>query len=176
MTMRKLIKTVVGVAGAALMASCVVACNSSETPETAETADAFRVHAIYNENANAAAQVQEALAEAAREHKRVILDFGGNWCGDCQILDFYFHQQPNAGLLAANYVLVDIDAGHLDRNTDIADKYDVPLQRGVPALAVLDAQGHVIYSQTTGQFAAMGRVDPAQVTNFLEQWKGPAGG
>lgn len=170
--MRNIRAAAARLACAMVVTGAVMACNSSETPETAETANAFRVHAIYNENADASAQVRQALAEAGREHKRVILDFGGNWCGDCQILDFYFHQPPNAGLLASDYVLVDIDVGHMDRNEEIADKYDVPLQRGVPALAVLDAQGHVIYSTTTGQFAAMGRVDPAQVTNFLEQWKG----
>jgi len=34
-------------------------------------------------------------------------------------------------------VLVHVNIGHLDANLDLAEKYEVPLRRGVPALAVL---------------------------------------
>jgi len=131
----------------------------------------FTPRHIYDENADARAEIRDALSTAAREHKRVILDFGGNWCGDCQVLDYYFHQQPNAALLSQNYVLVDIDIGRYDHNTDLADRYDVPIHRGVPALAVLDAHGHVVYSQKNGEFEAMRHMDPSSVTTFLEKWK-----
>lgn len=154
------------VAGALL-----TACNSSEVQETSAP-EAFHVHQIFNPHADAAADIHQAIAEAAREHKHVLLDFGGNWCGDCQILDYYFHQQPNASLIAQGYILVDVDVGQMDRNMNIAAQYDMPLKHGVPALAVLDAQGHVLFSQTGGQFSDMGRVDPTLVTQFLEQWKG----
>jgi thioredoxin 1 len=126
---------------------------------------------IYNENADAHAEVRDALARAAQQHKRIILDFGGNWCGDCQVLDIYFHQEPNAALLADNYILVDIDIGHMDRNVDIAQRYNVPLQKGVPALAVLDGHGRLLYSQTNGEFEKMRHMDPGSVTDFLERWK-----
>ena len=126
---------------------------------------------IYNENADAHAEVRDALARAAREHKRILLDFGGNWCGDCQVLDIYFHREPNAALLADNYILVDIDIGRMDKNVDIAQRYNVPLQKGVPALAVLDANGRLLYSQTNGEFERMRSMDPNSVTAFLEHWK-----
>jgi thioredoxin 1 len=137
----------------------------------AATAACGQARRIYDQNADAHAEVRDALARAAHEHKRVILDFGGNWCGDCQVLDIYFHQDPNAALLTANYILVDIDIGHMDKNVDIARQYDVPLQKGVPALAVLDANGRLLYSQTNGEFEAMRRMDPSSVTDFLERWK-----
>jgi thiol:disulfide interchange protein len=131
----------------------------------------FHPRHIYNENADTKAEIREALATAAQEHKRVILDFGGNWCGDCQVLDIYFHQPPNATLLAASFILVDIDIGHYDHNVDLADKYQVPLKRGVPALAVLDSDGRLLYSQKTGEFEDMRHMDPSSVTSFLDQWK-----
>ncbi len=126
---------------------------------------------IYNESADPHADIQQALATAAKEHKRVIVDFGGNWCGDCQVLDIYFHDQTNLGLLESNYVLVHVDIGHMDKNTDVAQKYGVPLAKGVPALAVLDAHGRVLYSQKNGEFEAMRRMDEASVTEFLTKWK-----
>ena len=126
---------------------------------------------IYSETADPKASIATGLAQAKREHKRVLIDFGGDWCGDCQVLDIYFHQQPNLPILEDNFVLVHVDVGHMDKNTDVAEKYDIPLKRGVPALAVLDEHGHLLYSQKTGEFEAMRKMDPASVTEFLNQWK-----
>jgi len=127
---------------------------------------------IYSDNANAKADIAAGQAQAKREHKRVILDFGGDWCGDCQVLDIYFHQAPNAGLLEKNFVLVHVSIGHEDKNIDVAAKYGVPISKGVPALAVLSAEGKVIYAQATGEFEDMRHMDSASVTEFLKKWKG----
>ncbi|MGC2607051.1 MAG: thioredoxin family protein, partial [Silvibacterium sp.] len=102
---------------------------------------------IYSATADAHADISQAIHTAAREHKRIILDFGGNWCGDCQVLDIYFHQEPNQTIVDKNFVVVHIDIGRMDKNVDVAEKYSVPLKRGVPALAVLDQHGHLLYSQ-----------------------------
>ena len=127
---------------------------------------------IYPEKVDAKAEIQQALAKAAKSNKRVILDFGGNWCGDCRALDRYFHQEPNATLLQKNFILVDVNIGRFDLNVDISKQYGVPLEKGVPALAVLDGKGHVLYSQKNGEFEAMRTMDPASVTTFLQHWKG----
>jgi len=124
---------------------------------------------IYPDVSAAHTDIQAALAKARREHKRVILDFGGDWCGDCQVLNIYFHQSPNAELLQKHFVLVDVNIGRMDSNLDIAHRYGVPVQ-GVPALAVLSPEGKVIYSQNK-EFADMRNMDPKSVTDFLNKWK-----
>ena len=126
---------------------------------------------IYSDTADPHADIAAAIKTATAQHKHIILDFGGNWCGDCQVLDIYFHQQPNQSLLENNFVVVHVDIGHMDKNTDVAQKYEVPLKRGVPALAVLDQHGRLLFSQKNGEFEAMRRMDPASVTEFLNQWK-----
>jgi thiol:disulfide interchange protein len=126
---------------------------------------------IYPDASQAKADLAAALHTAAQTHKRIILDFGGNWCGDCQVLDIYFHNAQNLPLLESNYVLVHINIGHMDENQDIARQYQVPLERGVPAMAVLSERGKLLYSQRSGEFEAMRRMDPASVTHFLVQWK-----
>ncbi len=126
---------------------------------------------IYPDAAQAKTDLAAALKAAAASHKRILLDFGGNWCGDCHVLDIYFHNAQNRLILESNFVLVHINIGHMDENTDIAKRYDVPLERGVPALAVLNEQGRLIFSQKTGQFESMRRIEPAAVTQFLVQWK-----
>jgi thiol:disulfide interchange protein len=128
---------------------------------------------IYNETADPKAAIAAGLAQAKREHKRVILDFGGDWCGDCQVLDIYFHKSPNLELLTKNFVLVHVWVPEtLDKNGDVGLKYGVPITKGVPALAILDESGKVIYAQRTGQFNDMRHMDPGSVNAFLSRWKG----
>jgi thiol:disulfide interchange protein len=126
---------------------------------------------IYPAPEQAKADVAAGLKAAAASHKHIILDFGGNWCGDCQVLDIYFRDPVNKQLLDANYILVHVNIGHSDANLDIAERYQVPLARGVPALAVLDQHGKLLYSQRTGEFEAMRKMEIGSVTSFLLQWK-----
>ena len=126
---------------------------------------------IYPDPSQAKADLAAALKVAAASHKRILLDFGGNWCPDCQVLDLYFHDPANRPILESNFVLVHINIGHMDANLEIAGKYGVPLHKGVPALAVLDEQGKLLYSQKSGEFEAMRRMEPSEVTRFLVQWK-----
>jgi thioredoxin 1 len=126
---------------------------------------------IYPAPEAAPGELKAALAKAANLRKRVILDFGGNWCEDCRVLDKYFHQEPNASLLKESFILVDVNIGNGDKNLDIAKTYGVPLEKGVPALAVLDSQGKVLFSQKKGEFESMRRMDTSVVTDFLKHWK-----
>ena len=128
---------------------------------------------IYPDPAQARADLAAALKTAAATHKRILLDFGGNWCGDCQVLDLYLHDPANRPILEANFVLVHINIGvsGINNNFDLAQQYEVPLDKGVPALAVLSEKGELLYSQRGGEFEAMRRMDPSSVTGFLEQWR-----
>ena len=129
---------------------------------------------IYPPSDQAKSDLSAAWAESAAAHKRVILDFGGNWCTDCHVLDRYFHDSANKPILDANYILVHINIGRLDQNLDIAKRYHIPLRKGVPALAVLGEHGELLYSQRTGEFEAMRGMQSSAVTDFLARWKRPA--
>jgi thioredoxin 1 len=125
---------------------------------------------IYPTIEAAPADLEAAIAQAHREHKRVIVDFGGDWCPDCQVLNLYFQREPNSQLLARYYVRVNVNIGRLDANKDIAARFGVPL-KGVPALAVLDGDGKVIYAQNQ-EFADMRHLDADALSEFLNKWKG----
>jgi thiol:disulfide interchange protein len=126
---------------------------------------------IYPDIQTAHTDIQSALIKARKEHKRVLLDFGGDWCGDCQVLNYYMHQSPNKELLDKYYVLVDVNIGHIDQNIDIGDKYGVVLKKGVPAMAVLRPDGTVVYGQKNGEFENMRNMQSSDLTTFLEAWK-----
>jgi thioredoxin 1 len=143
-----------------------------QAPEATPLAEEPGRAVIYPDGAQAEGDITAALARAAKEKKRVLLDFGGNWCGDCQVLEIYFHAPANRNLLDSHYVLVPVNIGRYDENLAIAARYGVPVTKGVPALAVLDANGQVVYSQRNGEFESMGKLDPTAVTAFLLAWKG----
>jgi thiol:disulfide interchange protein len=131
---------------------------------------------IYPDPIRAKSDLAAALKSAPAAHKRILLDFGGNWCGDCQVLDIYFNDPVNAPIVNANYIVVHINVGRMNQNQNIANKYHIPLDKGVPALAVLDEGGRLLYSQKTGEFEAMRRMESSAVTQFLVQWREPRGG
>jgi thiol:disulfide interchange protein len=126
---------------------------------------------LYPDPTQAHADVSAALKMAAHTHKRVLLDFGGNWCGDCQVLDIYFHNEQNRPILDANFVLVHVNVGHYDANLPLADLYKIPLKKGVPELAVLSPGGKLLYVTEGAEFESMRKVDPSAVTAFLVKWK-----
>jgi thioredoxin 1 len=128
---------------------------------------------IYPAPGQAKSDLAAALAASAAAHKRVILDFGGNWCPDCRVLDLYFHDSVNGPILEANYILVHVNIGRMNENLDIAERYQIPLRKGVPALAVLSERGELLYSQRTGEFEAMRGMQSSAVTDFLVHWKNP---
>jgi thioredoxin 1 len=126
---------------------------------------------IYPDPSQARADLAAALKTASATHRRVLIDFGGNWCGDCQVLDLYMHDSKNQPLVEANFVVVHVNVGHIDANLDLAEKYGVPLNKGVPALAVLSEHGALLYSQKNGEFEAMRHMESSALTEFLVQWR-----
>lgn len=126
---------------------------------------------IYDENANAPEQIAAALATAAKTGKNVLLIFGANWCADCHALDAQMHKPDLAELIAKNYTVVKIDVGRFDKNLEVGRKYGVPIRKGIPAIAVLSAQGKLLYAQSQGQFANAAQMPFQDFRAFFEKWK-----
>ena len=131
---------------------------------------------LYPANEDANTEIKEALGRAASGHKRVLLVFGGNWCYDCHVLDAAFHSAEIAPLVTRSYELVHVDVGEYNKNLDIAKRYDVPLEKGVPAVAVLESDGTLLYSQKGGEFEKARSMGPEDVVAFLQRWKPAASG
>jgi len=124
---------------------------------------------LYKADANAVQDIRRALTAAGKQHKNVLLDFGGNWCIECHILENAFHQPRIAPLLNDNYLVVRVDVGKYDKNLDLAKKYHVNLEKGVPSLAVLDSLGKVLYG--TSDFERAHLMSEDDVLQFLDKWK-----
>ncbi len=81
------------------------------------------------------------------------------------------HKSELAALLAKDFVVVKIDVGRYTKNLDLAEKFGVPLKKGIPALAVLDPHGKVLFAMDQGQFADARHMSYESIKAFFEQWK-----
>src|SRR5580693_9826772 len=70
---------------------------------------------VYDEKANAKELIDAALIAAKRENRRVLIQWGGNWCSWCLLLHERF--KLDAGL--AKTLLYEYDAVLIDSNNNV---------------------------------------------------------
>jgi thioredoxin 1 len=121
----------------------------------------------YDEAADAKAQIKAALVEASQAKVPVLVVFGANWCGDCKVLDLAFEKGAAAPLIAKNFRVVKVNVGRFDRNVDVAESYGVPLKSGIPAVAILSAQGQVVYATKAGELADARNMGDKSIYEFF---------
>ena len=139
--------------------------------DIAKLAQPLSVEAKIYPPGDAHKEIREALDRAGHEHKNILVIFGADWCYDCHVLEKAFRRPDIGSVLNSSYEVVHVDIGQGDKNTDIAGQFDVPLERGVPAVAVLDSQGKLLYSQKNGEWERARALGPEDLMAFLNQWK-----
>lgn len=134
---------------------------------------------LYDETANAEQQIQDAVARASEHHRRVLIQWGANWCGWCHLLNETFTGDPKVSReLLYEYDVVHIDVGRFDKNMELAAKLGADFKdSGIPYLTVLDAEGRPVENQETGpletQIDGKNAHDPAKVLAFLTEQQAP---
>jgi thiol:disulfide interchange protein len=133
---------------------------------------------IYDEKADGKALVAAALSKATAEHKRVLVQLGGNWCTWCLALDKL--EEENADVHAfidAHYVSLKLDVGtneDLDQQWGKAGGVSPAASRdGVPVLVFLNADGTVVAIEPTVPLESLGgrllSHDPDKVLDVLRR-------
>ncbi|MBW8815435.1 MAG: thioredoxin family protein [Caulobacterales bacterium] len=93
----------------------------------------------YDEKADANAQLEKAIARAKASHKRVLVDLGGNWCGDCRILAATLELPEMKSFVGKHFEMISVDVGRFDKNLQIPARYGIHERlEGVPAVLVID--------------------------------------
>jgi thiol:disulfide interchange protein len=140
----------------ALAAGSVAAAQTVSTPAPA-TAPATQPAtkpkvAVYDEAADGKKQIDAALAKAKKNNRRVLVQWGANWCGWCVKMHGLFKSDREiAKELLYEYDVVYIDVGRFDKHMDLATAYGADLKAsGLPFLTILDADGKPLANQETG--------------------------
>lgn len=148
----------------------LVAAERTDSPKLKQPSDMKKN--IYPDDADAHSEIKEAGERASRERKRLLLVFGANWCFDCHVLDLAFQRPDLSPILAVNYEVVHVDLGPDEhKNADLVKQYDVPLNKGIPALAVAESDGRLVVSQKNGEFEDARGLAPEALAEFLNKWK-----
>jgi thioredoxin 1 len=126
---------------------------------------------IYPAQADAHEEIREAERRAAKSHKRVLVVFGADWCYDCHVLDKALHRKDIATVLTPSYEVVHVDVGRGEKNQDLMNQYGVPMKRGIPAIAILDSTGKLLYSQRNGEWERARALGPEDLIGLLKKWK-----
>lgn len=130
---------------------------------------------IYDKTADGEEQIAAALVEAKRDNKRVLLQFGANWCGWCHRLhDLFKKDRKVSKKLLYEYVVVLIDVEIIDgkpHNAQVNERFKNPTRHGLPVLVVLDAAGKPLTTKDTAELEEGDHHDPAKVLAFLEKWQ-----
>jgi thioredoxin 1 len=148
----------------------IVGVERTDNPQLKQPSDMKKD--IYPASANARAEIKDAEQKAAKDHKRLLLVFGANWCFDCHVLDLAFHGPDLSSVVTGNYEVVHIDLGPDEKkNLDLVKEYDIPLDKGIPALAVAESDGKLLVSQKNGEFEDARGLTPDALAEFLNKWK-----
>ncbi|MCG2829383.1 thioredoxin family protein [Methanothermobacter sp. K4] len=82
---------------------------------------------------------QEAIDEASKQNKRVILIFSASWCPSCRKLeDETLKNQDVLGKISENYIAAKID---VDSDPSAASSYGIYV---IPTTIILDSSGNEI--------------------------------
>jgi len=126
---------------------------------------------IYDPSANAAADIEAATQQAAREGKHVLLQVGGNWCIWCRRLYKFMHDDAQLDSMARkNYVVYHLNYSKENRNLPLLQKLGYPQRFGFPVLVILDAKGARLHTQDTGLLESADTYDKKKLQDMLRQW------
>ncbi|MXV49908.1 DUF255 domain-containing protein [Pedobacter sp. HMF7647] len=126
---------------------------------------------LYHPEADAKADIKNAVDKASKEGKHVLLQIGGNWCVWC--LRFNKLVTENDTLrneIASNYEVVHVNYSKENKNEAVLASLGYPQRFGFPVFVILDGKGKVIHIQNSGYLEEGKGHSSAKVLEFLESW------
>jgi thiol-disulfide isomerase/thioredoxin len=126
----------------------------------------------YDETRNADADVAAAKAKAKASGKLLLIDLGGNWCGDCRVLASVMDLPEIKTFIARHYVEVSVDVGRFDRNLQIPAHYGITKRlEGVPSLLIVDPKtDKLLNGGRVSALADARSMTPQALADWIAQW------
>jgi len=127
----------------------------------------------YDEQADADRDVARAKARARKLHKLLLVDLGGNWCGDCRILTATMEQSPQLkAFVEKHYVVVMVDVGRFDKNLQVPAHWGITTRlEGVPAILVVDPKTDKLLDPgVVSDIQDARHLTPQALADWLAKW------
>lgn len=124
----------------------------------------------YDEKADAEADLAAAIKKAKAAKKLVLIDLGGNWCGDCRVFAGVLEQPDVKRWFDKHYEIVEINVGRYDQNMQIPARYGVDKLKGVPSFLVVDTKGKLVNDGAFFALTDARHMTPQSIVDWLAQW------
>jgi thiol-disulfide isomerase/thioredoxin len=174
MTLRFLApRVLLGAALATLMAAAPMSALAAKAPKVALKSLADLPTPLpypYDEKADAEADVAAAIKKAKAGHKLVLIDLGGNWCGDCRVFAGMIEQPDLKAFVDKHYEVVAVNVGRYDHNMQIPARYGINKLNGVPTFLVVDTKGKLVNPDALFALTDARHMTPQSLADWLAQW------
>lgn len=119
---------------------------------------------------DARAALAAACGRAAAAGKRVAVLFGADWCPDSRALNAALAHPLVAPIVEPAFEVVHVDVGRRDRNLDLMADYGMDVWKGIPALAVIEADGTLVGAQRDGELRTARDLAPVEIATAFHRW------
>jgi thiol-disulfide isomerase/thioredoxin len=117
------------------------------------------------------AAVNAAFARAKKSHKRVLIDLGGNWCGDCIVLANIMLLPEMKPFVKKHFEVVAVDVGRFDKNLSVPARFGITDRlKGVPSVIIAEPDGTFVNKNDLFALADARHMSPQAVADWLAQW------
>ena len=126
---------------------------------------------LYDPSADAKADLAQVIKKAAKEHKHVLLQIGGNWCSWCIAFDKKVKSKD--ALLSEmnkNFVVYHLNFSKENKNEKILADLGYPQRFGFPVFVILDGKGNRLHTQNSAYLEEGDGHSFKKVLEFFEHW------
>ncbi len=126
---------------------------------------------LYNPQANATADIAQAVAKARKAHKFVLIQAGGNWCIWCLRFNHFVTTDPQLdSALNAGFIFYHLNYSKENKNIPVFAHYGFPQRFGFPVFIILDGNGKRLNTQDSEYLEEGKGYSREKVLAFLRNW------
>lgn len=158
-------------AGLALLLAASLSCHAGaiDLPPRLGTGQAPPVAHPYETPSVAHEAVDAAFKQAHASNKRVLIEFGANWCPDCRMLAGVLRLGPVQSWIAQDFVPVSVNVDHFNVNMDIARRFGVTV-KAIPTVLIVTPDGRLLNPDGTLALGNARKMSSQAVLDQIDAW------
>jgi thiol:disulfide interchange protein len=126
---------------------------------------------VFDEAGDADHAVDAAMANAARDHKLILVDLGADWCADCRILSAVMALPEVSMFLNAHYETAIVDVGRMNKNLQVPARFGiVDKLEAVPAILIVTPDGTLANRGHIEALVDARTMTPQGISDWLASW------
>jgi thioredoxin-related protein len=136
------------------------------------TTSSYQPVVRFDPKRSGAQDISDAVEEAKRTNRRVLMEVGGDWASWCHTMDELFQSHSDLrDFRDKHYVTVFVNYSVENQNRQLLSKYPAIFE--YPHFFILDKDGKVLVSQGTSALEQGETYNQVKMKVFLQQWVTP---